>query len=363
MRWIARSIVLLTFAAIALAAASCRDGRFGGLAGAACPYLASGDLASARISANARANAKIRVFLMAARDMNRLSMQMEAEAVQACRNMGRDLGLSEQEMAPRSSEPGAAAQAACGAVSVQMDGILRQGIQVRVQATPPQCQASLDAKARCDAACDVELDPGAIVAQCEPARLSGYCQGQCRGQCDGTCTGQCLGNCTARDVQGNCAGQCQGTCTGNCSATCHAHCQGQWQSPRCEGMVRPPSADAECNASCNAHADFNASCTPAQVNVQGFQNTDMALRLAATLRANLPMLLHAEFALGRRLAGSMRTVVDVGAQLPRVVGDAGAEGLACIAAASSASVQASARINVSVQASASVSGKVGASSG
>jgi hypothetical protein len=75
------------------------------------------------------------------------------------------------------------------------------------------------------------------------------------------------------------------------------------------------------------------------------------------------MLLHAEFALGRRLAGSVRTVVDVGAQLPRVVGDAGAEGLACIAAASSASVQASARINVSVQASASVSGKVGASSG
>jgi hypothetical protein len=127
--------------------------------------------------------------------------------------------------------------------------------------------------------------------------------------------------------------------------------------------VRPPSADAECNASCNAHAEFTASCQPAQVNVQGSQNLDLALRLAATLRANLPLLLHAEVALGKRLAGSVRTVVDVGAQLPRVVGDAGAEGLACIAAASNASVQASARINVSIQASASVSGKVGASSG
>jgi hypothetical protein len=128
-------------------------------------------------------------------------------------------------------------------------------------------------------------------------------------------------------------------------------------------MVRPPSADAECNASCNAHAEFNASCTPAQVNVQGLQNVDLALRLVATLRANLPLLLHAEIALGKRLAGSVRTVVDVGAQLPRVVGDAGAEGLACIAAGSNASVQASARINVSIQASASVSGKVGASAG
>ena len=42
---------------------------------------------------------------------------------------------------------------------------------------------------------------------------------------------------------------------------------------------------------------------------------------------------------------------------------AGAEGVACMAAASSASVQASARINVSIQASASVSGRVGASGG
>ena len=127
--------------------------------------------------------------------------------------------------------------------------------------------------------------------------------------------------------------------------------------------MRPPSADAECNASCNAHAEFNASCTPAQVNVQGFQNTDMALRLVATLRANLPLLLHAEIALGRRLAGSVQTVVNVGAQLPRVIGDAGAEGLACITAGANASAQASARINVSIQASASVSGKVRASSG
>lgn len=340
---------------------SCQEGRFGGLEGMACPYFAGqGDLASAQISANARANAKIRTFLIAARDLNGLSLQLEAEATQACRNMGRDLGLSDAQMAPRSADPGASAQAACSAVSMQIDAILRQGVQIRVQATPPQCQANLNAKASCDAACNVDVDPGAIVAQCEPARLSGTCQGRCTGQCDGTCQGQCQGTCTARDARGNCVGQCQGTCSGTCGGTCHVHCEGQWQAPRCEGYVRPPSADAECNASCTAHADFNATCTPAQVQVQGLQTADMALRLVTTLRANLPLLLHAEIALGRRLAGDVRTVVDVGAQLPRVVGDAGAEGMACIAAASSASVQASLRVNVSIQASASVSGKVGA---
>jgi hypothetical protein len=107
----------------------------------------------------------------------------------------------------------------------------------------------------------------------------------------------------------------------------------------------------------------NAQCTPAQVQVQVGQNVEMAARLAATLQANLPQLLHAQLALGQRLMGDVQVVVDVGAQLPRIVGNAGAQALACIAAASEASVQASASIRVSVQASASVSGRVGASSG
>lgn len=84
------------------------------------------------------------------------------------------------------------------------------------------------------------------------------------------------------------------------------------------------------------------------------------MRLAATLQQNLPSLLHAEFALGKRLIGSAETVVRVGAELPNIIGDAGAEAIACTAAAANASVSASARIKVSVQASASVTGRVGA---
>jgi hypothetical protein len=343
---------------------SCMGGGAYGPLGAACPHLTGQtDLASAQISANARANAKVRTFLMASRDLIAVSLQIEAEATDACRRMGRDLGMSDAELAPRDDEPGASAQSACGALGARIDAILREGIQVRVAATPPRCEANLEAKARCDGACDVSVDPGEIVAQCEPGKLSGYCQGRCVGQCEGTCQGDCQGECAARDAQGRCAGQCNGTCNGACSATCHARCEGQWQAPKCEGHVRPPSADAECNASCQAHANFNAQCTPAQVNVQVNQNLEMAGRLAATLQANLPLLLHAEVALGRRLVNDARVVVQVGAQLPKIIGDAGAQAIACVAAAGSATVKASARINVSVQASASVTGRVGAGSG
>jgi hypothetical protein len=347
---------------IAVAGPGClQDGRFGALGAAACPALAGGsDPLQMNFSANARANAKVRTFVAASKDLMQVSLQMEAIAADACRRMGFDLGVPETEMTPRNDEPGARARAACTAVGGRIDAILRQGIQVRVQAAPPACQADVQAKAQCDGACQVDLDPGQIVAQCEPARLSGHCQGRCVGRCEGNCNGDCQGNCTIRDASGRCAGRCEGTCSGGCDATCHARCEGQWQAPKCEGMVRPPSADAECNASCNARASFRAQCQPAQVAVSVSQGAEAAARLAATLQANLPALLHAQVALGKRVLGDVRAVIDVGAQLPRVIGDAGAEALACVAAAANASAQASARINVSIEASASVSGRVGA---
>ncbi|HEY6560031.1 MAG TPA: hypothetical protein VI072_22255 [Polyangiaceae bacterium] len=344
--------------------ASCAGAGKYGVFGAACPQLTgSGDPLSMSYSANARASAKVAAFVAASKDLVELSIQMESMAAEACRRMGRDLGVPEAHMQPRSDNPGAAAEVACGALRARIDAILRDGVQIRAQATPPQCQADLQAKAQCQGRCDVAVDPGEIVAQCEPARLSGFCQGRCVGRCEGRCNGECQGQCAATDAQGRCVGACNGTCNGGCDATCHARCEGHWQAPRCEGHVRPPSADAECNASCNARASFRAQCSSAQVQVTASQSTEMVGRLLATLHANLPMLLQAEIALGKRLAGEVRTVVQVGAEMPRVIGDAGAEAAACVAAGAAATAQASARIDVSVRASASVSGRVGATSG
>jgi len=88
----------------------------------------------------------------------------------------------------------------------------------------------------------------------------------------------------------------------------------------------------------------------------------LAARLAATMQANLPILLHAELALGRRVLADAQVIGQVGAELPKIVGNAGAHALACIATSTSATARASVSIRVSVQASASVTGKVGASS-
>ena len=338
---------------------SCYSGGIYGPLGAACPALSAADPLNVRVSQNAVADAKIRTFLAASHDLIAVSVQMENEVVDACRRMGADLGVNPAQMAASNpNQPGAVAQAACAAVSTRIDEILRQGFAVSVQASPPQCQANLQAKASCDGICSAVVDPGRIVAECEPARLSGYCSGTCRGQCDANCQGRCQGQCSAVASDGQCIGRCLGACNGKCDGTCHASCQGTWQSPQCQGYVQPPRVDAECNASCDARAQFQATCTPASVRVAASQNAELALRLAQTLQVNLPQLLHAELALGKRLTGSARVIVSVGSQLPRIVGQAGAQALACIAAASNASVTASMRIDVSIRASASVSGRV-----
>ena len=136
-------------------------------------------------------------------------------------------------------------------------------------------------------------------------------------------------------------------CQANASA--HAECAG-----RCD-----VNNDAECRASCQAHANATASCTPAQVQVQASGNVQAGAALIATLQANLPRLIHAQLAIGQRLVGDAKVVAQVGSNLPRIVGKAGAQALACIGAAADLAASASVRIDVSVRASASVSGRVG----
>ena len=85
----------------------------------------------------------------------------------------------------------------------------------------------------------------------------------------------------------------------------------------------------------------------------------MAARLVATLQANLPALLHAQIALGKRVLADAEVLGQVGAQLPQIIGQASAHAAACVAAGANATVNATASIKVSVQASASVSGRVG----
>src|SRR5262249_26990371 len=151
--------------------------------------------------------------------------------------------------------------------------------------------------------------------------LYGRCAGTCTGRCDGTCSGQCDGQCQGQAqpgaASGQCAGQCNGTCRGSCSGDCHANCSVDFQQPRCDVAIRGPSADARCQGACRAHADFNAQCTEARVNVQANVNAGEMPRLVATLSANLPVLVKASAAYGARIGQDIQVLVETGSELPR----------------------------------------------
>lgn len=332
-----------------------------GIAGAvACPELSGGGSAlGVRYTAKAELNAKIGAFVQAAKDLQRLSVQMDAEVTNACRKIGADLGVPAAQMQPR--ENVGASTAACGAVKAKIGALLQGGVKLETKYTPPKCEVDAQARASCDARCQVEVDPGEIVAKCEPAKLSGRCQGTCKGQCDGRCEGTCNGECTAKDAQGRCVGQCKGTCQGKCDATCHASCQGTWQAPKCEGKVTPPKVDADCKASCSASVEFSARCTRPQLEIEASSNAQALAKLIASLRVNLPVLITAQVKLGREVAGEIQTLVRLGGQLRGQLQGAGQKAVACVSAAASAVGTAAASVNVSVQASVSVSASASAS--
>ncbi len=326
----------------------------GGLDTAVCPELGSGAMRSS-FTADAKANANIRAFVQASSDLGKLAVKVEGDVASACERMGGDLGIPAPQM-------GNSTETKCAAVAAKIDAILKAGASVSMKAsvTPPECKVSANAYAECSGQCSAQVDPGSVVANCEPAKLSGICEGTCGGSCDGVCRGDCSGECSAKDASGKCAGKCSGTCSGKCEATCHAKCTGTWKAPHCDVKVDAPKAEANCNASCKARAEITAQCTEGRVSIQSNVNVGEMPKLIATLQANLPVLIQAELGYGKRIAGEIETLVKVGGEMPNAMADAGGHALACIGASANTVVRAQASISISVKASASINAKAGA---
>ncbi len=329
-------------------------------AGGLCPELKGGGAASAHFTDEAEANVTLRAFIEASGDLAALADKVEAEVSSACLGMGHDLGVPDAEMKPKDGA-GGKVSGACTPVHAKIDAILKAAGVARLQATitPPQCTVSASAGAECKGRCEVTVDDGYLIAHCEPGKLSGTCEGSCEGKCEGTCNGTCEGKCSATNAKGECAGTCEGTCRGHCDATCHASCKGEWKAPKCAVEVKPPSASADCQASCKAHAEMTAQCTDASVKVHVSSSAGELAKLVATFEAHLPVLIKAEIAYGKRLAGDIAVLVHVAEKLPSAMAKAGLHAAACVSAAAQATVHAQASIHVSVEASASVSGKAG----
>lgn len=361
----ARSKILaLAIAGTSATACSALLGEQGSdaVAGLACPEWGSGNAIGGAFTADAELNAQIGVFVQSSLEIAQLTKKIKGEVKTACTNMGRDLGLTADQMKAL-DEPEGDIKGPCNAVSARIREIVKAQAEIKVTYTPPKCSVNAEFEAQCQADCKVEIDPGKIVAECQPAHLSGYCEGTCSGQCDGTCKGECQGECTATNAQGECVGECKGECKGSCDATCHAKCEGTWKAPHCDVEIQQPKAAAECQASCKARADVKAACSKPQVTVEANAAAEDMAKLLATLRTNLPALINAQVRLGKQLQGDVKAMVKAGQSMRGRLKGSGQKAVACVGAAANAMAEASIRVSVSVEVSASVSGSVGAKSG
>jgi hypothetical protein len=254
------------------------------------------------------------------------------------------------------------------------------------------CEGSASVAANCQGSCEADCQgecdatPGtAPKVDCQ-GTCSGKCYGTCNGtatgaggmaNCSGTCAGQCDANCTYQPgmtPKVHCAGTCTGKCTGSCKlaanamvncgamVNCKGGCSVAYKAPKCEGELKPPSCnvDANCEASCQSHAEATASCTPPQVALDCTATaTGDIPKLVATLQANLPAIVLAVESQGQLAIKASGHVVSSGTAVVANITSAGGKALACAQAAVSGAASASASVNVSVMASASVSGSAG----
>ncbi len=408
---------------VAVAAAPLLMNCGGGLPGmpglpGSCPADISDPSAimSANFGLKGELEGKVKAALSAGAELKALAVEVEADVAGACGQLAKDLGASDEDIAPAEEGPGKKAEAACQAAvkflgEVKAKANISGGLKVDV--VPPKCSASMSAMADCAASCQGNVDPGSVKVECEGGEISGKCEGKCEGSCQveagakcegscsgtcegscdasfsGTCGGTCEGKCDGKDTKGECKGKCEGKCEGggkgscggkcggscsasceitgggSCEGTCSGGCDVEIKEPKCSGEMKPPEMSAECKANCDAKVNAKVECTPAKVAVklQGAADAEAAATLKGALEANLPALLKVTLGMKGRLesaVGSVKASIEGVKAAVTGGGDAALKVGGCLAASLKAQVDASVSINVSVSASASASGEAGA---
>jgi hypothetical protein len=249
------------------------------------------------------------------------------------------------------------------------------------------CEGTVDVAATCQGTCSADCTGECDVTATQPTvHCEGSCAGSCTGQCDGspasgtTCSGDCSGRCNGNCVymgpktSAHCEGTCKGTCTGDCkldanasvmcgvNVRCRGGCSVTGTAPQCEGKVKPAkcTTDMNCQASCQAHAELQATCTPpiATVECDGSASTDIQ-KLIATLQTNLPILVQVIQTQGPLAVSAGAQVASTATAFASTLGSVTGKALACAGTAISKTADASASLNVSVSVSVMVSGSCG----
>jgi hypothetical protein len=332
---------------------------------------------------------------------------MDASLAASCTELGKGLGMKDDELKADSGE-GTRAETVCTAVAAKLDASMKANAEAKigVEFTEPKCYVDVSAVQDCFAKCDAAIQPGKLEASCTGGEIRGKCDAECKGKCtveaggscSGTCTASCSGKCEAgfngtcggncdgkcdgkagskgkcagtcegkcdAQAQGSCGGQCDGKCSGGCELKAGAKCEGscsggcsaEMKAPECSGEFRPPKVDATCQTSCGAKAAASAKCDPPslKVVVRGKASAD-AQKLATTLQASLPGIIRVQLGMGKKLLTALDNVKVAGGAMGDAAISAGGKAVACVKSAVEMSVGAAASISVDVKVSASVSG-------
>lgn len=333
----------------------------------------------------------------------------------ACRSIseGLDADAAQRQAAEQTQDKRAKMDAYCN-LAVDAIGVFRAqaGGSLTIDFQPPVCEASISAKADCQAkcsgsaSCDIQANP----PTCEGGKLEVACKGGCTAMgsasvsCEGSCTGSCSGSCTAETGGVECVGKCDGTCAaggmaggtgiqadgtcdgictgtcevtgpmvtcnGTCNGSCSATCQGSaMASVKCDGTCDAEfeplkctggelkggcTVEAKCEGNCDASVKAKAECKPPSlaITLSGATDIDAAGKLKLVLEANLGLVA----ALEARLEGMGQIA---GTFAGNINADVLAEiKLACIPVVIAAAAAAGQDVIVSASATVSVMGSV-----
>jgi hypothetical protein len=308
----------------------------------------------ATIQADIGGGAESQVAVQAVADFAGIASAAIDDITAGCRAMAQDLDAPKdaQATAEGNADKRARMDAWCKLAITAIGSIkAKAGGTLTIDFKPPVCEASISAKANCQAkcsgsaSCDIKANPPtceggklevACKGSCEAkagATLSctGKCEGNCSGSCDATggsveCSGKCEGTCTAGgtaggngiQADGTCKGMCSGkcevtapnvSCSGTCGGTCSASCTGTAEaSVKCDGECKADyeplkcsggelkggcKAEAKCEGNCDASVKAKAECRPPElaISFSGAADVQAAGKLRATFEANLGVIL------------------------------------------------------------------------
>ena len=367
-----------------------------------------------KVEIKGEAGAQFNVALSAGADLTAVAQGAFDDVINACRNIAIDLDadVAARETA-NSAQGDAQVKAWCDLAVAQIGAKINASGKATIAFEAPRCEASLSAKANCQAKCSggATCDVQATPPTCEGGKLEVSCQGSCKGEanvaiaCEGSCDAECSGSCAATveapavdctgtcegtceakggvgtgagaSADGTCQGSCKGTCTAKpgtaaikCSGSCKGSCKGTCSAKagasvkcdgKCEGKFEPLSCkggelkggckvEAKCDANCDASVSAKAECTPPQITIKASGNVEA--RYINSIKANLPNLLVVFTARGQAFVGLLGKVST--SLAGSVSGDIGVKGLACLNTVGAGLVKGTGQMTAAVSASGSV---------